>query len=79
MTMKIGEVIEKVPCIDEFVKNKEVDVLFTSNPSLRSVVVVRDEKPIGHITRTHFYQKIGTPFINGTSKSADDKEKSFNR
>lgn len=60
--MKIGEVIEKVPCIDEFVKNKEVDVLFTSNPSLRSIVVVRDEKPIGHITRTHFYQKIGTQY-----------------
>lgn len=60
--MKIGEVIEKVPCIDEFVKNKDVDVLFTSNPSLRSVVVVRDEKPIGHITRTHFYQKIGTRY-----------------
>ncbi|MFF6017272.1 GGDEF domain-containing protein [Lysinibacillus fusiformis] len=60
--MKIGEVIEKVPCIDEFVKNKEVNVLFTSNPSLRSVVVVRDEKPIGHITRTHFYQKIGTQY-----------------
>ncbi|MGE7947537.1 GGDEF domain-containing protein [Lysinibacillus sp. NPDC093688] len=60
--MKIGEVIENVPCIDEFVKNKEVDLLFTSNPSLRSVVVVRDDKPIGHITRTHFYQKIGTRY-----------------
>lgn len=60
--MKIGEVIEKVPCIDEFVKNNEVDVLFMSNPSLRSIVVVRDEKPIGHITRTHFYQKIGTRY-----------------
>lgn len=55
--MKIGEVIETVPCIDEFVKNREVDLLFTSNLSLRSVVVVRDERPIGHITRTHFYQK----------------------
>lgn len=51
--MKIGEVIEKGPCINEFMKNKEVDKLFTSNPSLRSVVVVRDEKPIGYITRTH--------------------------
>ncbi|KOS60527.1 GGDEF domain-containing protein [Lysinibacillus agricola] len=60
--MKIGEVIENVPCIDEFVKNKEVDLLFTSNPSLRSVVVVRDDKPIGQITRTHFYQKIGTRY-----------------
>ncbi|WP_341301348.1 GGDEF domain-containing protein [Lysinibacillus sp. FSL H8-0500] len=60
--MKIGEVIEKGPCISEFVKNKEVDKLFTSDPTLRSVVVVRDEKPIGHITRTHFYQKIGTRY-----------------
>ncbi|MFJ7668750.1 GGDEF domain-containing protein [Lysinibacillus sp. NPDC097195] len=60
--MQIGEVIENVPCIDEFVKNKEVDLLFTSNPSLRSVVVVRDGRPIGHITRTHFYQKIGTRY-----------------
>lgn len=60
--MQIGEVIENVPCIDEFVKNKEVDLLFTTNPSLRSVVVVRDGRPIGHITRTHFYQKIGTRY-----------------
>ncbi|MGE7093833.1 GGDEF domain-containing protein [Lysinibacillus sp. NPDC048646] len=60
--MKIGEVIEKVPCIDEYVKNKEVDLLFTSNPSLRSVVVVQEGRPIGHITRTHFYQKIGTRY-----------------
>ncbi|MGG2108883.1 hypothetical protein [Lysinibacillus pakistanensis] len=60
--MKIGEVIETVPCIDEFVKNREVDLLFTNNLSLRSVVVVRDERPIGHITRTHFYQKIGTRY-----------------
>ncbi len=60
--MQIGEVIENVLSIDEFVKNKDVDLLFTSNPSLRSVVVVRDGKPIGHITRTHFYQKIGTRY-----------------
>ncbi|POZ58387.1 putative diguanylate cyclase YeaP [Lysinibacillus sphaericus] len=60
--MQIGEVTENVPSIDEFVKNKDVDLLFTSNPSLRSVVVVRDGSPIGHITRTHFYQKIGTRY-----------------
>ncbi len=46
--MRIEEVIENVPCIDKFVKNKEVDLLFTSNSSIRSVVVVRDDKPIGH-------------------------------
>lgn len=60
--MKIGEVIENVPCIDEFVKNREVDLLFTQNPTLRGIVVVQEGKPIGHITRTHFYQKIGTRY-----------------
>lgn len=60
--MKIGEVIESVPCIDESVKNKEVDLLFTQNPTLRSIVVVQESRPIGQITRTHFYQKIGTRY-----------------
>ncbi|KOS66749.1 diguanylate cyclase [Lysinibacillus contaminans] len=60
--MKIGEVIESVPCIDVSVKNKEVDLLFTQNQTLRGIVVVQDSKPIGQITRTHFYQKIGTRY-----------------
>ncbi|MFJ7951622.1 GGDEF domain-containing protein [Lysinibacillus sp. NPDC096418] len=60
--MNIGEVIENVPCIDESVKNKEVDFLFTQNPTLRGIVVVQESRPIGQITRTHFYQKIGTRY-----------------
>lgn len=60
--MKIGEVIEFFPCIDEAVKNEEVDLLFTQNPTLRGIVVVREGRPIGQITRTHFYQKIGTRY-----------------
>ncbi|MFJ7737310.1 hypothetical protein ACIQ2D_13355 [Lysinibacillus sp. NPDC097287] len=62
MAMKIGEVIEIVPCIDESVKNKEVDLLFTQNPTLRGIVVIQENRPIGQITRTHFYQKIGTRY-----------------
>ena len=45
--MKIEEVIEFVPCIEEAVKNKEVDLLFTQNPTLRGLVVVREGRPIG--------------------------------
>lgn len=60
--MKIGEAIENVPCIDESVKNKEVDLLFTQNPTLRGIVVIQENRPIGQITRTHFYQKIGTRY-----------------
>ncbi|MEG0259050.1 MAG: GGDEF domain-containing protein [Lysinibacillus sp.] len=60
--MKIGEVIEQVPCIDEFVGNKEVDLLFKQTPTLRGIVVVQENRPIGQITRTHFYQKLGTRY-----------------
>ncbi|MEJ9280085.1 GGDEF domain-containing protein [Ureibacillus thermosphaericus] len=58
--MKIGRIAKKVPSVGPKVKSKEVDRLFSENPNLRGIVVVEDEKPIGHITRTHFYQKIGT-------------------
>lgn len=56
----IGRIVKKVPYISPSLKNKEVDKLFTENPNLRGIVVVHHEKPIAHITRTHFYQKIGT-------------------
>lgn len=56
----IGRIVKKVPSIDPTVKNKEVDKLFTDEPTLRGLVVVHHAKPIAHITRTHFYQKIGT-------------------
>ncbi|WP_146551140.1 GGDEF domain-containing protein [Rummeliibacillus sp. SL167] len=56
----IGQIVKTVPSIDPTVKNKEVDKLFVENPNMRGIVVVHHEKPIAHITRTHFYQKIGT-------------------
>lgn len=56
----IGRIVKTVPSISPTLKNKEVDKLFTDNPDLRGIVVVHHEKPIAHITRTHFYQKIGT-------------------
>lgn len=56
----IGRIAKTVPYISPSVKNKEVDKLFTENPNLRGIVVVHHEKPVAQITRTHFYQKIGT-------------------
>ncbi|WP_404427241.1 GGDEF domain-containing protein [Ureibacillus chungkukjangi] len=56
----IGRIVNTVPSISPTLKNKEVDKLFTDNPDLRGIVVAHHEKPIAHITRTHFYQKIGT-------------------
>lgn len=60
MVMNIGIIAKKVPYIEPSMKNKEIDQLFTKNPNLRGIVVVHHEKPIAHVTRTHFYQKIGT-------------------
>lgn len=56
----IGEIVETVPSINPFMKNKEVDTLFTENPKIQGIVVVHEQKPIAHITRANFYQKIGT-------------------
>ncbi|MDN4495629.1 GGDEF domain-containing protein [Ureibacillus aquaedulcis] len=56
----IGRIVKAVPSISPTLKNKEVDKLFTENPDMRGIVVVHHEKPVAHITRTHFYQKIGT-------------------
>ena len=56
----IGEIIEAADWIDEHVKNKEVNEKFVQQPSLRGIVVLQNQQPIGHIPRTHFYQKIGT-------------------
>jgi len=56
----IGEIVEKALYINQSVKGKEIDKFFTEHPKLQGIVVVHNEKPIGHITRTYFYQKIGT-------------------
>ncbi|WP_431028973.1 GGDEF domain-containing protein [Lysinibacillus sp. LZ02] len=60
--MSIENIIQTVPCIDEYTKSKKVDQLFVEDPTLRGIVVLREEKPIGHISRTHFYEKIGTKY-----------------
>ncbi len=60
MSVNIGSIAEKVPCISQYEKNLVVDQLFYNNSELQGIVVVDQEIPVGIITRTHFYQKIGT-------------------
>ena len=60
--MTIGNIIETVPCIDAHMKSKQVNDLFIDDPTLRGIVVLQNDKPIGHISRTHFYQTIGTQY-----------------
>ncbi|MCH7321369.1 GGDEF domain-containing protein [Solibacillus sp. MA9] len=56
----IGHIVEEAEWIDEQVKNKEVNQKFVQQPTLRGIVIVKDQTPVGHIPRSHFYQKIGT-------------------
>lgn len=60
MSTNIGDIAETVPCISQSEKNKVVDKIFNENSELQGIVVVNNDKPIGLITRTHFYQRIGT-------------------
>lgn len=58
----IGYIVKKVPSISPKEKNIEVHKLFSENQHLRGIVVCENEKPVAHITRSHFYQKIGTQY-----------------
>ncbi|NWQ41804.1 GGDEF domain-containing protein [Bacillus sp. EB106-08-02-XG196] len=60
MAVYIGDIAEPVPCISQMGISKEVDKIFSENTKIHGVVVVNEEVPISLITRTNFYQKMGT-------------------
>lgn len=60
MVAYIGDIAEPVPCISQNVVNKVVDHMFKENTRIQGIVVVNEEMPVSLITRTHFYQTIGT-------------------
>lgn len=60
MTAYIGDIVELVPCISQHEISKSVDKIFNENTGLQGIVVVKKEVPISLVTRTHFYQKMGT-------------------
>lgn len=60
MAVYIGDISEPVPCISLNGISKEVDKIFSENTKIYGVVVVNEEAPIALVTRTHFYQKMGS-------------------
>lgn len=58
--LTIGDITEAADWIDDHVKNKVVNEKFMQQSSLRGIVVLKNQLPIGHIPRAHFHQKIGT-------------------
>ncbi|MCM3570907.1 GGDEF domain-containing protein [Neobacillus mesonae] len=62
MVAFIGDIVEQVPCVSQSELNSEVDQIFIDNSSIQGIVVVNNEVPISLISRSHFYQKIGTQY-----------------
>lgn len=60
--MIIGHLIEDIPIATEETSNYEIDEIFKANPTLRGIVVCRDEQPIAFLSKTRFYQKIGSKY-----------------
>jgi diguanylate cyclase (GGDEF)-like protein len=62
MVAYIGEIVEQVPCVSPFELNSKVDKLFNKNTDIQGIVVVDDAFPISLISKSNFYQKIGTQY-----------------
>jgi diguanylate cyclase (GGDEF)-like protein len=56
----IGEIAELVPTFRPEASNQLINELFKQNMKCSGIVVVENEIPVGLITRTNFYQKLGT-------------------
>lgn len=62
MAAYIGDIVELVPCISQSTVSKMVDSIFSENTRIQGIVVVQNEVPVSLITRTHFYQKMGSQY-----------------
>ncbi|UFT98273.1 GGDEF domain-containing protein [Radiobacillus kanasensis] len=56
----IGEIVETVPVLEKSKSNQFADALFRDVKTCEGIVVLEEKHPIGLITKTNFYQKLGT-------------------
>lgn len=62
MVAYVGDIVEQVPCVSLNELNSTVDKLFNENTRIQGVVVINNEVPVSLISKTYFYQKIGTQY-----------------
>ncbi|WP_066307038.1 GGDEF domain-containing protein [Bacillus sp. FJAT-29814] len=62
MVAYVGDIVEQVPCVSLNELNSTVDKLFNENTRIQGVVVIKNEVPVSLISKTYFYQKIGTQY-----------------
>lgn len=60
MTAYIGDIVEPIICISKHAFCRDVHKLFNENTRVQGIVVTDNEVPISLITRTSFYEKMGT-------------------
>lgn len=60
MASPVGEIAEMVPTVDIHTTNQQVDELFQKDKRCFGIVIVENDVPIGLVTRTNFYQKLGS-------------------
>ncbi|WP_033541524.1 GGDEF domain-containing protein [Planococcus sp. CAU13] len=58
----IGEIAQEIFCVSHDVPCGDVDQLFQENQGLQGFVVIAEDNSAGLITRTSFYQKMGTRY-----------------
>ncbi|MET3728231.1 diguanylate cyclase (GGDEF)-like protein [Fictibacillus halophilus] len=60
MNTSIGKILENAPFVHPETRGAEIDQMFKEDTELEGIVVTNRNIPIGLVTRSHFYQKLGT-------------------
>jgi diguanylate cyclase (GGDEF)-like protein len=60
MNTSIGKILDYAPFVHPETKSAEIDQMFKEDTELEGIVVANGNVPIGLVTRSHFYQKLGT-------------------
>lgn len=62
MIAYIGDIAKETPILNLETPCEQIDLVFQDNPKLQGIVLIKDNVRPGLITRTRFYQKMGTRY-----------------
>lgn len=62
MRINIGDIVEHSIAVQATINNSEIDQLFKDNYRTHGIIIIENKKPLGMVTRTDFYQKLGSMY-----------------
>lgn len=62
MQVTMGEIAEKVMVVNPSTKCEYIYMIFKNTPEIEGVVVCSEDRPIGLVTKTKFYQKLSIQY-----------------